>query len=260
VGSQSVVDDHELSLFRERYAGFAPPPLSYGTVRDYIDSLEWLPRLARYQGDLKDIQRSWMLKTIVGMVPQGGKLVEIGAGQPLVAHVLHRAGYDVTVVDPYDGSGNGPKELEKFRHAYPGIRFVIDRFQPRMDAIKDGSIDCCYSVSVIEHIPLAQIAGVFEEIKRVTAPGGHSIHAVDHVLLGRGDEYHLRVLSRVATASGLEASDVWTMLQKTKGDPETYFLSAEAHNKWRGTISYDSFPMRRCISVQFCTERKLMGS
>ena len=33
-------------------------------------------------------------------------------------------------------------------------------------------------------------------------------------------------------------------------DPETYFVSAEAHNQWRGAVPYDSYPMRRIGSVE----------
>ena len=33
-------------------------------------------------------------------------------------------------------------------------------------------------------------------------------------------------------------------------DPETYFVSAEAHNQWRGSVPYDSYPMRRIGSVE----------
>ena len=33
-------------------------------------------------------------------------------------------------------------------------------------------------------------------------------------------------------------------------DPETYLVSAEAHNVWRGSVPYDSYPMRRIGSVE----------
>ena len=33
---------------------------------------------------------------------------------------------------------------------------------------------------------------------------------------------------------------------------EAYFLSAESHNRWRGAVPYDEFPMRRCVSIQLC--------
>jgi hypothetical protein len=252
--SRSIVDDRELALICKRYAAFDLASLTHGTVRDYIDSLDHIPRLARIQGDLKDLQRPWMLKAILGNVPRGGRLVEIGAGEPLLAHILHRAGYQVTVVDPYDGSGRGPTDLERYRRDFPGIEFVVDRFGPGLNALAANSIHCCYSVSVLEHIALDDIDGVFRETRRIAVRDGHCIHAIDHVMLGWGDEYHLEMLSRVATASDLNVSNVHEMLQRAGADPETYFLSANAHNLWRGGAAYEQFPMRRCISAQFFTK------
>ena len=40
------------------------------------------------------------------------------------------------------------------------------------------------------------------------------------------------------------------MLASLADDPETYFLSAESHDRWRGGVPYDEFPMRRCVSIQ----------
>jgi hypothetical protein len=34
-----------------------------------------------------------------------------------------------------------------------------------------------------------------------------------------------------------------------ESDPETYFVSAEAHNRWRGDLPYDQYTMRRIGSV-----------
>ena len=34
-----------------------------------------------------------------------------------------------------------------------------------------------------------------------------------------------------------------------EGDPETYFVSAEAHNRWRGGVPYEQYAMRRIVSV-----------
>jgi hypothetical protein len=36
-------------------------------------------------------------------------------------------------------------------------------------------------------------------------------------------------------------------------DPDAYFLSAESHNRWRGSLPYDHFPMRRCVSIHVHT-------
>ena len=74
---------------------------------------------------MKNLQRCWMVKAVLGSVEPGGRLLEIGAGEPLVADLLARLGYEVTVVDPYDGSGDGPLEFEEFRG-----RLSAGRFRP----------------------------------------------------------------------------------------------------------------------------------
>ena len=83
---------------------------------------------------MKDLQRCWMVKAILGNVERGSRMLEIGAGEPLVAGMLSRLGYDVTVVDPYDGSGNGPREFARFTAAYPDVDFVRDQFPPERGA------------------------------------------------------------------------------------------------------------------------------
>ena len=134
---------------------------------------------------MKNAQRCWMVKAVLASVPRGGRLVEIGAGEPLVAGLLSRLGYEVIVVDPYDGSGNGPREYSRFTAAYPDLRFVRDQFPPQEDL--GGAFDCVYSISVLEHVPLEAIDGVIAGAAELLAErGGCSIHAVDHVLAGWG--------------------------------------------------------------------------
>ena len=130
------------------------------------------------------MQRPWALKAILAAVPRGGKLLEIGAGQPFVADLLARLGYDVWLVDPYDGSGNGPVEYETFRAACPQVRFVRANFDDQLLEIPASSFDCVYSISVLEHIDLPGLDGVIEGMRRCLLPSGRSIHAVDHVHRG----------------------------------------------------------------------------
>ena len=54
---------------------------------------------------------------------RGALSPEIGAGDPLVADLLARLGYDVVVVDPYDGRDGGPEGFDVLRARYPGLRF-----------------------------------------------------------------------------------------------------------------------------------------
>jgi glycosyltransferase involved in cell wall biosynthesis len=235
---------------RERYAGRAAPRLSYGTVRDYVDSAEWLPSLATASRDLKDVQRPWAVKAMLGSVEPGSRLLEIGAGEPVVAELLARLGYDVTVVDPYDGRDRGPADVDAVRAAAPHVR-VIQGLFPR-DVPGDGRFDCIYSVSVLEHLPDEALDRLGEDIARYGRIDGRTIHAIDHILRGPGEAEHLARLHRLAASFGIARQELDELLARLADDPETYFLSAESHNRWRSGARYDDFPMRRCVSIHLC--------
>jgi glycosyltransferase involved in cell wall biosynthesis len=230
---------------------FKVPPLSYATVSDFCDSVDHLRPLATANGDLKDVQRPWVLKAILGRVPRGGRLLEIGAGEPLVADLLRCLGYEVWIVDPYDGTGNGPREFERFEREYPGLRFVRDLFSERLQ-IPKKSFDCIYSISVLEHVPTELLPGLFAGLRKFLKNGGLNVHAIDHVQKGPGDAAHLEKLRLMVEGFGLGAQNLDRMLQTLCGDPETYYLSAESHNRWRGNAKYSQFPMRVCVSIQTC--------
>jgi hypothetical protein len=243
-----VIPDDRLWEIEERYRGsFAVDPLSYGTVRDLADSRDHFAGLARASGDMKDLQRCWVVKAVLGRVERGTSLVEIGAGEPLVADLLSRLGHEVTVVDPYDGSGNGPLEFERFRRAYPDVTFIRERFPP--DQGLASEVACVYSISVLEHVPLERIGAVVDATGNALAPGGCAIHAIDHVLAGWGAESHLERLQEIVRRSGLGPDDLDRTLDQLREDPDAYFVSAEAHERWRGAIPYDEYPMRRIASM-----------
>jgi SAM-dependent methyltransferase len=243
-----TVEEDRLWEIEDRYRGdFEPEPLSYGTVRDFADSRDHLPRLARASGDMKDLQRSWMVKAILGMIEPGGRLIEIGAGDPLAADLLSRLGYKVTVVDPYDGSGGGPREFDQIRAAYPHLEFIRERFPPA-GGFQESAAGV-YSISVLEHIPTDQLGGVIEGARGALAHGGVCIHAVDHVVAGWGAPNHLERLEEIVRRSGIPVEQLHLLLRRLESDPETYFVSAEAHERWRGDLPYDKYPMRRIASI-----------
>jgi hypothetical protein len=240
--------DDRLWELEDRYRGaFQVEPLSYGTVRDFADSLDNLAGLARANGDMKDLQRCWTLKAVLGSVEKGTRLVEIGAGEPLAADLLTRLGHRVTVVDPYDGSGQGPREFEHFRSAYPEVEFIRERFPPSGGL--QGDVACVYSISVLEHIPAEEVGAVVEAARDLIPPGGCSIHAIDHVVAGWGDWDHLGRLEKIVRSSGLDVTDLHPLFDRLRDDPEAYFVSAEAHERWRGALPYDDYPMRRIASI-----------
>jgi 2-polyprenyl-3-methyl-5-hydroxy-6-metoxy-1,4-benzoquinol methylase len=248
------IPEHTLVLERvaARYRSFRPPELSYGTVSDYCDSADHLPLLATINQDMKDVQRPWVFKAILGTLPKGSRLLEIGAGQPIVADLLARLGYDVWVIDPYDGRDGGPTGANEMRGTYPGVNIVQGIFPIDLNPAATGTFDGIYSISVLEHVPMDQIDEVCSGIRRFLKPDGLTIHAIDHVLKGNGDADHLARLKRIVSELDLDTRDLENLLMRLTEDIDTYFLSAESHNRWRGSTSYDEFPMRRCVSIQLC--------
>jgi SAM-dependent methyltransferase len=244
-----TIADSSLWPIAERYSDSFPlPPISYGTVGDFADSADHVTGLAGASFDMKDLQRCWTIKAILGNVERGSRILEIGAGEPLVAGMLSRLGYEVTVVDDYQGGGNGPREFTRFKAAYPDVRFVRELFPPSEPIGDDFA--AVFSISVLEHVPLEHVANVVEAGHELVAKrGGCSIHAVDHVLAGWGADEHREKLDRIVAALGLSEADLAEKIAKMERDPETYFVSAEAHNRWRGDLPYDQYTMRRIGSV-----------
>ena len=238
-----------LQGFKARYIQRSAT-LSLGTVRDFCDSMDQMAELATIQQDLKDLQRPWAFKAVLANVPTGGRILEIGAGEPYVAELLSRCGYEVWVVDPYDGSGNGPTEFAEFVGRYPNLKIIRQQFGTGLSQLPLASFDAVYSISVLEHIPFDALRDAMAMAHQCLAPRGINIHAVDHVHLGRGRDYHLRMLELICTEVDLPVSALHAILDTVDRDQEVYLLSAEAHNRWRGAQPYDNFPMRRCISVQ----------
>lgn len=254
ITSERFLTDADIAALVARYGAQQAVRLSHATVRDYCDSVDHVGRLASYSRDLKDQQRCWTIKAILSQVRPGSSIVEIGAGEPLVADVLARAGYHVTVFDPYDGSGGGPAVGAAFERFYPRLVFKRRLFDEKALDLQPASLDCIYSVSVLEHVPEAARAGVWAGLRRFLRPGGLSIHSVDHVLAGSGAEFHRGLIAAIGALHGIATDEVEGLLAQAMDDPDTYLLSAEAHDSWRAGRAYETFPMRRVTSVQICSE------
>src|SRR5262249_42950395 len=154
----------------------------------------------------------WVLKAILGRIPVGGRLLEIGAGDPWVAGMLSGLGYDVWIADPYDGRGNGPTAFEALEARCPDVRFMRGPFPEALHQVVDARFDAIYSISVLEHIPRHEIPTVMQGIRRY-AKGGVTIHAIDHVLKGMGAHDHWTRLTQVVTALGLLEDELTELLR-----------------------------------------------
>ncbi len=258
-----LTDEQKAALIA-RYSGrFQVPLLSYGTVRDYCDSCDNLPWLSSVQNDLKDLQRPWTVKATLGLVPLGSRLLEIGAGQPLVAACLAELGYEVTVVDPYDGSGGGPTEFDRFVQVYPKVQILRRTFQADLPELANQTFDGIYSISVLEHIPAPELAEIVNAISCYVRPGGSVFHSVDCVIEGTGAAYHIEQCQRIIVHHNtlmermpIDTEDIAKLFETARYDLETCYLSAAGHNMWRGTQPYETFPFRKVLSFQFATNRR----
>lgn len=252
-----MFNDEELKNLAARYSDFPVPVLGYATVRDYCDSMDHLRPLSYIHQDLKDVQRPWIFKALLSMFRPGAKLLEIGAGDPFVADLLTRLGYQVIVVDPYDGCGRGPTEFEAITASYPGITFIRSYFDDNFTGAEPGSLDGIYSISVLEHVPNPE--GIVQAMAKYLKPnGGATVHAVDHVLKGFDSEAHLNKLNTLFGALSISQFSVNTMMTDMANDLDTYYLSPFGHFLWRGDKQYDKFPMRHVVSVNF--SRRLQGA
>lgn len=228
---------------------------SYATVRDYCESVDHLPQITGLDGDLKNVQRPWAVKALLRTKPPPGRLLEIGGGEPIVSGFLNELGYDVTLVDPYDGSGNGPTEYEKYASAFPAVRLVRGYFGPDMQTFAPSSFDAIFSVSVLEHFSTEAVANCFRAIEKYLKPGGASVHCFDFVLQGRAQEHDLanagNILRHQALLEGRGMeTGLHDLLERLKADTETFFLSPQGHHNWRGGLPYEEFPFRKVVSIQ----------
>jgi SAM-dependent methyltransferase len=257
-----LLDEASKKFLIERYTHKKFLELDYATVRDFCDSVDFLPQICYLNGDLKNVQRPWTFKAVLGTVPLGGRLLEIGGGLPLVAGMLAELDYQVTLVDPYEGAGNGPTEYETYSQQFPHVKLVKSSFDSTLSGYDKSSFDCIYSISVLEHISQEGIEEVFDGIRKFLKPGGLSIHCVDVVIQGDGTQSHENSFREIfykqkqlqePNCLRSDADEQCnSMLIALKDDLETFYLSATGHHLWRCGKSYDEFPFRKVVSVQTC--------
>ena len=247
---------HQAAAVVQRFAvAGTASETSYATVRDYCESLDHLPQITGVDGDLKNVQRPWAVKALLRAVPPPARLLEIGGGEPVVSGFLSELGYDVTLVDPYDGFGNGPTDYEKYVELFPNVKIVRAYFGPRQPAFPPASFEAIFSISVLEHFSPEAAANCFQAIEESLVPGGGSIHCFDFILQGLAQESDLtRARNILNHQAQLEkrpaATDLANLCEKLKGDVETFFLSPQGHHSWRRGLPYDEFPFRKVVSLQ----------
>jgi SAM-dependent methyltransferase len=228
---------------------------SYATVRDYCESRDELPQITPVDGDLKNVQRPWAFKAILANVRPPARLLEIGGGEPIVCGLLGELGYDVTLVDPYDGFANGPTDYERYVERYPHVKIVREYFRPGLPGLAPQSFDAIFSISVLEHVDAHSLPLCFDAIAEFLAPGGASIHCFDFILQGHGDAHDFanaqRILAEQERITAVARQGSFPeLLERVRSDVETFFLSPQGHHHWRGGRAYPEFPFRKVVSLQ----------
>ncbi len=231
------------------------PETSYATVRDYCESVDHLPQITGLDGDLKNVQRPWAVKALLRSVPPPARLLEIGGGEPIVSGFLNELGYDVTLIDPYDGFGNGPTVYEKYVECFPQVKIVREYFGPHLRIFSPGSFDAIFSVSVLEHLSEEAAVECFRAMGDFLRPGGASIHCFDFILHGIGHEHDRanarHLLSRQSLLGNRDAgSDFDDVVERVGADVDTFFLSPQGHHHWRAGLPYEEYPFRKVLSLQ----------
>lgn len=258
---QRLINPEVRAAIVARFAGRgAAAETSYATVQDYCESLDALPQITPVDGDLKNVQRPWTAKSVLANVPPPARLLEIGGGEPIVAGFLDELGYDVTLLDPYDGSGHGPTDYTRYVEQYPRVKIIREYFRPGLPGLEPKSFDAIFSISVLEHLPPDSLSACFDAIAQFLSPGGASIHCFDFILQGNGDAHDLvnaqRILAEQQRIAGaLDARPFEELLQQIRRDVETFFLSPQGHHHWRGGRPYPEFPFRKVVSIQTVARR-----
>ena len=243
--------DGQLASLASTYRSqFRTLPLTFATIRDLGDSLNYLHPIATATADLIDSQRPWVLKTILAVVPPCSRILDIGGGEPFLADTLARLGYEVWFVDPFDGTGNGPLDYERFRTECPGVRFIRGLFGEQVLPAPPGGFDCIYSTRLLEHLPGKSLQDVFAGMKKYLRPGGWSIHAFDHVHKGSGAGERYTKLKSIVRWAGFEEIELTRLIERLDSDPETHYFLADSHNCRYESVSHDQIRTRVCVSIQ----------
>jgi len=254
-------DSAQAAAIVSRFSRPTPPTgTSYATVRDFCESRDGLPQITPLDGDLKNVQRPWTVKAILAHRPPPARLLEIGGGEPIVCGFLAELGYEVTLVDPYDGSGNGPTDYQRYLEQFPNVKIIREYFRPGLAGLGAHSFDAIFSISVLEHIPPEFLPSCFDAMAEFLSPSGVSIHCFDFILQGQGEVHDFvhaqKILAEQIRITGEQAGISFEeLLQRLRADVETFFLSPQGHHNWRGGRAYADFPFRKVVSLQTIADR-----
>jgi hypothetical protein len=226
--------------------------MSYARIPDYIGYLSTHSGLIGAYGDLKDVQRPWVAKKLSELVPAGASVIDMGGSACELASFLMDT-YRVTVVDPYDGSGNGPVSAAAFAKKYPKLNIVTGLVTRGSTFPGSAAV---ISTSVVEHIDNKFHSDTVSGIHDSLEVGGFSIHAIDITCQGVNGflEKNKNLCHSWLSAHGIDC-EIEEFSQKMIADLETYFLPVTMYVRWKKDKEYKTYPWRKVGSLQFVAQK-----
>ncbi len=247
-GSDGFVPDDEVWPLRELYgARELATGLTYATVADYAESIDAMPHLMAASAPPLGPQRGWAIKALVATVPEGSAILELAGSSPLASGVLARLGYDVTVLDPFDGTASEPHTVTAVTRNYSVLEFVRDQLPPTGPLPRKYA--AVYSLGLLDRLEPDRAAAVVQAGLGALEPGGLSLHCFAHVIAGWSADVAEARLTGVLQAANVDDAQARSAIEPIGSDPDAYLVSAEAHNSWRGSVPYESYRMRRIGSL-----------
>ncbi len=227
-----------------------------GTVEEYQELVIKYPDLdLTKDGELKSYQRIWVYQQVIDQLPSGSAVLDVGGARCYPAAALAELGYEVWVVDPYDGFGNGVEGFEGFKASHPNIKFIRGYLGYENLEIPESYFDGIISVGAIEKCPADKQLPIWNAYKKVLKDGGMAFDAIGFLV--RGDEKMIEVSNDVVTELLKHRGFTETGKDLTRNACEnidTFFMSPHAHIRWRKGTKYSEYPYKYVatanISVQ----------
>lgn len=100
----------------------------------------------------RHVRRRWRLKSILNKIDYGRRVLKIGAGEPWVDDLLNCLGYEVGILDRYEGSGRRPQEFVRYsaRNVHSCRSLAI---ASRMPCSFQPHLSTAFTHIVLEHTP-----------------------------------------------------------------------------------------------------------
>ena len=175
---------------------------------------------------------------------------------------LSELGYDVTLVDPYDGFGNGPTDYQRYVELFPHVKIVREYFRPGLAGLAPQVRSTRFFPSPSSNTFRADtLPACFEAIAEFLSPAAEP-RFIASISFCKAAEtrtilpHAQRILAEQESSSGrLRAEPFEELLERLRDDVETFFLSPQGHHHWRGGRPYAEFPFRKVVSLQTMVHR-----